>query len=334
MNLKSVLTAITAVMLLNALSVPAFAENADPADEQQPFPNYISFKGKIKEIQKPAFEGAGYKEKILVQNDEGMEVAFQITDDTYFVTDNKAEVGANIIGFYDGKAPMIMIYPPQPVAVVIAIGLDENIFIKVDRFDSDLVSEDGQLKLNIGPDTKIVLQNNEAFDGDLTNRVLVVLYSVSTRSIPAQTTPEKIIVLFEKAVPPIYHFTEEDNETLAKASPNITLTLNDKAIGGPKPFVNENGVFMLPVRVVAEAMGLHVEWLADTRSVQIGGIASFTIGKDSYAGNRMSTVELGAAPVLKDSLTYVPLDFFTEVLGGVTVTYTPDSINLHYFIQD
>ena len=201
MKFMKALSAIMVAALLGAVAVDVSARPRARVKKADTLPNFISFSGKIKEIRSPETENAGYKEMILVQNDEGAEMAFRITDDTFFVTDKKAEIGADIIGFYDGKLPMILIYPPQPEAVVIAVGLEEGKFIKVDRFNKKLLSEDRQLKLNIGPNTEIILQNGEKFCGDLTGRALVVLYSVTTRSIPPQTTPEKIVVLFERAVP-------------------------------------------------------------------------------------------------------------------------------------
>jgi hypothetical protein len=253
---------------------------------------------------------------------------------------------------------MTLQYPPSPVAMVVAIGFDKDKFIKVDRFDKDLVSEDGQLKLNNGPTTKIILQNSEDFDGELTGRALAVVYSVTTRSIPAQTTPEKIVVLYEKAAAPIYNLTDEekaalnsgdetdkpavpayeltqeDKAMLAKGAQNLTIAVNDVTVAGPKPYVNENGVFMLPVRAVAEAMGLNVEWFGDTNTVQVGKTASFAIGKDAYAKNKMTPIELGTAPVLNDGTTYVPLDFFTQIIEGVKVNYTSDSIELQFTLNE
>ena len=51
------------------------------------------------------------------------------------------------------------------------------------------------LKLNITPYTNIVLGNGQAFSGNPGNRNLIVLYGATTKSIPAQTTPYKIIVM-------------------------------------------------------------------------------------------------------------------------------------------
>jgi hypothetical protein len=86
-----------------------------------------------------------------------------------------------------------MIFPPQYRALIIA--KDSNVrSVKVDYFDNDLVSSDGQLKLNITDKTKIVLRNGQAFSKSPANRNLIVIYDVSTKSIPAQTTPSEIII--------------------------------------------------------------------------------------------------------------------------------------------
>jgi hypothetical protein len=66
--------------------------------------------------------------------------------------------------------------------------------VKADYFNSQLVSSDGALKLNIVPSTHIILKNDQPYNGSLMNRNLIVLYGASTKSIPAQTTPYKIIV--------------------------------------------------------------------------------------------------------------------------------------------
>ena len=52
---------------------------------------------------------------------------------------------------------MIMIYPPQIKADVIALKNSES-NIKVDIFDKELVSLDNTLKLNITDETQVVLE--------------------------------------------------------------------------------------------------------------------------------------------------------------------------------
>lgn len=114
--------------------------------------------------------------------------------DTYFVDHVNIRVGHNIIAFYNALAPTPMIFPPQFRAIVIA-RMSKKQIVKVDNFNDELISSDESLRLNIGHKTHILLQNGQTFLGEIKGRDLVVVYSASTKSIPAITTPSEIIVL-------------------------------------------------------------------------------------------------------------------------------------------
>jgi hypothetical protein len=139
-------------------------------------------------------EAAGCNKLISVRNREGSIVNFVVTPATYFVDHAMVAVGNVVIGFYDANAPVPLIYPPQYRAIVMA-KVTQNINVKVDFFNRQLVSSDGTLKLNIGPFTKIILENDQAFTGNPANRNLIVVYGAATMSIPAQTTPYRIVVM-------------------------------------------------------------------------------------------------------------------------------------------
>lgn len=119
---------------------------------------------------------------------------FILDQNTYFVNHVTLKKGDYITAFYDSMAPAPLIFPPRYRAVVIVPALRHS-FIKVAYFNEKLVSGDEQLKLNIGPRTRILLPNNQIFLGKLGNQDLVVIYGPSTKSIPAQTTPMEVIVL-------------------------------------------------------------------------------------------------------------------------------------------
>ena len=90
--------------------------------------------------------------------------------------------------------------------------------VKNDRFNvseewgGKLISADGELIIHVSDETVIELEDGTPFvkeAGDtwektLNNRNLIVEYSIVTMSIPPQTSPLKITVLFEEAVPPIF----------------------------------------------------------------------------------------------------------------------------------
>lgn len=159
--------------------------------------NFKSFTGTIKTVTD--FEGAKKDLKyVLVEDEEGREANIIVSKDTYIVNNENIGIGSVITGFYDANKPMIMIYPPQYNAEVVAV-FSKHQNIKVDRFDKNLVSSDKSLKLNISKDTKIITEDGKTFKGNLSNKKLVVVYGVSTKSIPAQTAPTQIIVLSKKS---------------------------------------------------------------------------------------------------------------------------------------
>ena len=159
--------------------------------------NFQSFQGTVTAISdfniSSTNEDKGCYSLIAVDNGLGASVNFVVSPDTYFVDQAIVAVGDRVTGYYDGNAPVPLIYPPQYRALVM---VKENPYqnVKVDYFDRQLVSRDGQLKLNLSPYTQILLQNGQPFTRNPANRNLIVIFGATTRSIPAQTTPTKLIV--------------------------------------------------------------------------------------------------------------------------------------------
>lgn len=159
--------------------------------------NFGSFYGIIIDlidIQTRTYESSGCYKLMTVQDDNESLVNFIISPNTYFVDHITVTVGDVVTGYYDADAPVPLIYPPQLQAIVVAKDM-KGVNIKVDYFDEQLTSSDGMLKIDPTSSTEIVLLNDQLFLGDLNNRNLIVIYGSSTRSIPAQTTPFKIIVM-------------------------------------------------------------------------------------------------------------------------------------------
>jgi hypothetical protein len=160
--------------------------------------NFYSFHGTITMISEfftgQNGEGEGCYKLITVENQLGAIVNFVVSPTTYFVDHVMVAIGDRVTGYYDGNAPTLLIYPPQYQALVM-VKDSPNFNVKVDYFNSQLVSSDGQLQLNISPYTQIVLTNGQSFSRTPANRDLIAIYGPVTKSIPAQTTPYRIIVL-------------------------------------------------------------------------------------------------------------------------------------------
>jgi len=159
--------------------------------------NFKSFRGVVTRIEDFSIGQNGEREgcyKLMtIEDGTGSIVNFVISPSTYFVNQEIVTLGNQITGYYDGDAPVPLIYPPQYRALVV---VKENNYqnVKVDFFNYQLVSSDGQLQLNLSPSTVISLKNGQPFSKSPANRNLIVIYGPTTRSIPAQTTPYKIIV--------------------------------------------------------------------------------------------------------------------------------------------
>ena len=159
--------------------------------------NFHSFHGTVTAINDffvtANNEGAGCYQLLSVEDQNQEVVHFVVSPTTYFVNHAIVSVGDRVTGYYDGDAPVPLIFPPQYRALII---VKENPYqqVKVSYFNNQLISADGQLKLNIAPHTPILLTNGQLFSKSPTNRNLIVIYGPTTRSIPAQTTPYQIIV--------------------------------------------------------------------------------------------------------------------------------------------
>lgn len=289
--------------------------------EEKVMEDYIKYEGKIVEVN-----NNGNNLSILVkdnENDPYNGMVFHINEEVIllndktkeFITSDSLKKGMNVSGYYSKDTIMALSMPPQlsPDAIIVRES-EEPVFIHVSGFSEELISSDNQLKLLPSEDTIIVDKNgNKVEKEDIKNKDLIVFYTTSTRSIPAQTTPEKIIVLEKEEI---------------KAEPEITvldkIIINEKEVTLNKPlYKNEEGVMMLPLRQIAEALGYEVKWNNETRTAELTKgpqWTAVTIGKDNYNFAKM-LIKLGTAPEIKDSSTYVPFSFLEEVLRvGVEIT--------------
>lgn len=156
--------------------------------------NYLSVTGIIQSISNMSENCCNLMATIITEN--GI-VNMVVTPDTYVVNNLRLRRGMSVIAFYDADAPAILIFPPQYRALIISQKSQQET-VTVQRFDEDLVSYDNSLQLNIGANTMVTTTNGQPFTCNLGNRRLMVFYSNTTRSIPPQTTPRRVIVLCDE----------------------------------------------------------------------------------------------------------------------------------------
>lgn len=287
----------------STLSYNLQAEAADlEAAENHAY--YNSFTGTVTHIS-PVLDTNGNpidgRQKILAENKDGMLANFYVNEDTYWFHAQTVEVGDIVTGFYEADKPMIMIYPPQYETKILAVNVKDQ-QLKADIFDENLLSADKELKLNISNETQILDQAGKDYKGKIASNKLLVVYNITTMSLPAQTAPEKIIVL---------------NDTSKETETNISLmdiVVNNKVITAPAAFTTKDNTVMVPIRAISEALGYKVFWNNASKTVTLNNSISLTVGKDYYTFAKMAPFTLGTAPVSIKGKVYVPLKFYQELV--------------------
>lgn len=129
---------------------------------------------------------------VSLRTDDGI-VNFVVSAQTQVIDDIQIRMGMRIAAFYDSSLPMPLIFPPQYRAqIVTVIGRNEQVMLN--HFDRNLLAEDRSLQLNIAGNTSIRTANGQQFNCNPANQTLLVYYTATTRSIPPQTTPSRVIV--------------------------------------------------------------------------------------------------------------------------------------------
>jgi len=113
----------------------------------------------------------------------------------------------------------------------------------------------------------------------------------------------------------------EARRTIDALTLNGEVVVNNEILEGAPTPVIEGGAIMVPLRVVAEALGYDVSWNEYLQSVQLGVAIQLWIGNTEVHLGRMAPIELGAAPTLIDGVTFVPIEFFREVLGQTAYVF-------------
>lgn len=263
--------------------------------------SYMSFEGYVKELK----NDNGYT-SIIMNNGKSDEVIgeFRLSEDTMIVNQDttdtikagKIEKGKKVKGFYRKDMPMILIYPPMisPELVVVSSAEPKN-SIKHSFFDENNLSIDKDLKLNIPKTSLLVDKHGNKVEADkIKNIDLVVIYDVTTRSIPAQTNPLKVIVLEQDAEP-------VQTEPVVDKDVVLEKILSEGYMHGKTT--------MISLKHVAEHYGYAVAWDGSAKTITLtkeNSSFTMTIGDQMYGYNR-SLQKFEVAPEIKDSRTYVSM---------------------------
>ena len=168
-------------------------ENETNKDEGQVQEKFLKLTGTLSSLEK---NENGLLHGVIEQQDNVFNIV--VGQETVVVdnTGKRVELkeGMDFTAYVDGNKPMILIYPPQYSPDLVIVQTEEIGFAEVARFDENFANE--SLKLNISDETVIENLSGTAVEAkNIVGVNVAVFYKFTTFSIPAQTTPSKIIVL-------------------------------------------------------------------------------------------------------------------------------------------
>lgn len=268
-----------------ATPVPISAD----ADAQAEASAYISNTGKITEIADTE-DG----NKVFTMDNENGGLRFVVAPTTTIVdretgsviTADKLTEGMEVAVIYGANAPMGMSMPPYMGQVTTVVANADKGSISVGHFNDDLLNEKDLLQLNISEKTTILttLGTKSILSADdVKGKDAVVFYDITTRSIPAQTTPSLVLLL-------------EEREAVTE------VAVDTKSIEAPE---------MVALRDAAEAKGYSVKWQGKTAPVVLekdGMTAQITLGSTTYVVEGDMAMTSAAAAELTDGVLYVSAD--------------------------
>lgn len=210
---------------------------------------------------------------------------------------------------------------------------------------------DNQYIVSVTQDTSLLPYRTRQFvtmDSIQKEDYILFWSEIMTLSLPAQTTANCVVLLkgfdFGKPIATEEEaITEtaavEENTVITAVEENTKVTALNKIIVSTQAGVisakgveiclepnetfykNEKGVYMLPIRAISEAFGYTVEWTGEGKRVDIFKGAqtyNLSIGKKECGKQRM-LLTLENEPELINGITYVPVEFLTDVMGLETV---------------
>lgn len=256
---------------------------------------YITTSGKIMEIS-DAEDG----NKIVTIDNENGGLRFVVAPTTFLVdcvsntvvTADTLTKDMAVTVVYGANSPMGMSMPPYLGNVTAVVTNADQGNVNVGLFNDELVNEADKLQLNVAEDTQILstLGTKMILSAeDVKGKNAMVFYDVTTRSIPAQTTPSLVVLLEER----------EAVEAVEAQEATTQQTKGDIEV-----------VEMAELRQAAEAKGYAVKWQGKDQPVLVTKedvTVQITVGSTEYTigGN---TQQAAAAAELVDGVLRVSAD--------------------------
>ena len=196
--------------------------------------------------------------------------------------------GMEIAVVYSANSPMGMSLPPYLGSVTAVVANADADNMMVGHFGDDLTDETNKLQLNISDETRILNMEGAKIKlsaADVKNRDALVFYDITTRSIPAQTTPSLVLLLPQ---------AEEVGEEMEN-EPKMQVQM------------------MVPLREAAKENGYTVKWQGKQKPIVLekdGTSIEITLGSAEYVVEGDMVMKAAMPSELKDGKTYVSSEIF------------------------
>lgn len=347
---KATALVLSAAMIMSCSSFAFANENIEQDKAMQSYyaeqsykNNMIANEGTIKQLVN---EEGLTRINITIKNTDGeeTEIALNISEDTLFL-DNETgfpssidnlKVGDEIYAYY--SAIMTKSLPPQSNASYIITNIKDNKSVAKPMTVAEIqenedgsvriLSDDNMYLITIMPDKPISpfkTKNIVTVSDIKVGSRIAVWFDIMTMSIPAQAASNKTVIL-----PAV------KNEVSHKAPEKIQINGEMLDLTNKQIFL-ENDNIMVPLRAVSEKLGFVLSWdnESKTASMDNGTVkTSVQIGKDGYylasskAIGLTATFKYGAAPVVVNGDTYVPLKLY-ELLGQGEISVTDGIVTIN-----
>lgn len=264
---------------------------------------FITTSGKITEISDTE-DG----NKVVTIDNENGGLRFVVAPTTFLVdrvsntvvTADTLTKDMQVMVVYGANSPMGMSMPPYLGNVTAVVTNADQGNINVGLFNDELVNEADKLQLNIADGTQILSSLGTKMilsADDVKGKNAMVFYDITTRSIPAQTSPSLVVLLEERQA-----VETETTETTEPATEETTQ----------KAKTDLEVVEMAALRDAAEAKGYTVKWQGKDQPVLVTKddvTVQITVGSTEYSVDGGATTQQAAAAAeLVDGVLRVSAD--------------------------
>ena len=175
---------------------------ATAEDTKQAKAAFLGESGKIVSVEKSGTDGVSVVE--IENKNGGLRFAVDANslildrkDGSYKTVADLTE-GMEVAVVYSANSPMGMSLPPYLGSVTAVVANADADNMMVGHFGDDLTDKTNKLQLNISDETRILNMEGAKIKlsaEDVKNQDALVFYDITTRSIPAQTTPSLVLLL-------------------------------------------------------------------------------------------------------------------------------------------